>query len=229
MNEGTSEIIRLARSAILEDLQDAVFVLDEQLRIVGINPSGRRLLNVNVNKLLGQPADRILQYWSGKVILNKAGHPIQEELTIAGNSVERVFSLRATPIQDCQHQVVGHMLVLRDITLIKKSMEALNVAWRRSELLSKFGHDLRTPLNGILGLAEMLDIGTLGPLNDEQRQAAQRIVERIEYVTRLVSELGTQNRLESNQLELICNAIGLAKEKKMEKGRDGVGTRLKHT
>lgn len=38
------------------------------------------------------------------------------------------------------------------------------------------GHDLRTPLNSILGYAELLSHGLYGPLNSEQQEAVRSII-----------------------------------------------------
>jgi signal transduction histidine kinase len=84
----------------------------------------------------------------------------------------------------------AHVARRRAEAALADAREAVNV---RSQFLASMGHTLRTPLNGILGFADMLLEGTAGPLTDRQ----------IKYVKR-IADSGAR------QLQLINNLVDLA-------------------
>ncbi|KPK10181.1 MAG: hypothetical protein AMJ56_08775 [Anaerolineae bacterium SG8_19] len=199
----SSEIARLTYPAILYELDAAVVVLDNQMRVVGINPPGRDLLKGELGEPSNQPAEGGWEQWMVTTASSIDGSPIQRNLAVVNGSTERLFSLHVTPIHDSQQEIAAYVFVLRDVTYVKLAEEVIDDAHNRYDLLFGFIHDLRTPLNGVSGLAEMLELGTLGPLNDKQKKATQRIMERCEYLTNLINDFTNQGKLDYKQLELI--------------------------
>ena len=54
------DLMPIARSLVIESLQDAMLVLDAQDRIVELNPAAARLIGVDPTDAIGQPATKIL-------------------------------------------------------------------------------------------------------------------------------------------------------------------------
>jgi len=72
----------------------------------------------------------------------------------------------------------------------------------KSELIARVSHELRTPLGSILGLSEMIGLGVVGTLSDEQQEVMEKIVKNANYLQELVSDLLDQSRIASGQLVL---------------------------
>jgi PAS domain-containing protein len=53
------ELIPIARDAVIEDMQDAVFVLDLQHRVVDLNAAARQLIPQHTGKAVGKPLSRL--------------------------------------------------------------------------------------------------------------------------------------------------------------------------
>jgi len=53
-------LIPVARDALVESMSDGVLVLDEQNRIVDINPAARQLIGSAAGSAIGQPVEVIL-------------------------------------------------------------------------------------------------------------------------------------------------------------------------
>ncbi len=80
----------------------------------------------------------------------------------------------------------------------------------KSRFLATMSHELRTPLNAIGGYTELLDIGVHGPVNDEQRQALQRIQRNQRHLLALINDLLQMARAEAGQIELRTGPVRLA-------------------
>jgi signal transduction histidine kinase len=80
--------------------------------------------------------------------------------------------------------------------------QAVEASQMKTLLLAKVNHELRTPLGGILGYAELLHAGIFGPLNQEQKRAAAQIIDSSQYLHALINELLDAAQIESRRLNL---------------------------
>ncbi|MDP9698577.1 signal transduction histidine kinase/CheY-like chemotaxis protein [Paenibacillus intestini] len=69
----------------------------------------------------------------------------------------------------------------------------------KSAFMAVISHDFRTPLNGILGMAELL---TLSPLSEEQKDSVIVIQEAAKLLLKLIQDLLDFSKLEAGQLRL---------------------------
>jgi signal transduction histidine kinase len=83
----------------------------------------------------------------------------------------------------------GRICVLRDITHYKK-LDML-----KSEFVSTVSHDLRTPLTLMRGYGTMLSM--VGPLNEQQKDFARKILDSVEHMGNLVDNLLDLGRIEA--------------------------------
>jgi signal transduction histidine kinase len=58
----------------------------------------------------------------------------------------------------------------------------------------RLSHDLRAPLNGILGFAKLLQNGKAGPLNDQQREFVADVLESGQALLKVVRLLEEEGR-----------------------------------
>ncbi|CAJ35938.1 GAF domain-containing sensor histidine kinase [Methanocella arvoryzae] len=69
----------------------------------------------------------------------------------------------------------------------------------KMEFFTLISHELRTPLTTIKGYAELLKDGTLGPVNDEQRDRLSRIDASVDRLTGIVESLSDLSGVASRQ------------------------------
>jgi len=137
-------------------------------------------------------------------VLHQDGHTVPVEIS------ESIIKGR-----DGQKLILG---LFRDITKRKKAEEALIHAFNqaveanqlKTQLLANISHDLRTPINAILGYAEMLQEGIYGPVSDEQRIIYNRILDNTTNLTHMVSQLLDQAQLEAGTLKLAVTSFAPA-------------------
>jgi two-component system sensor histidine kinase KdpD len=89
-----------------------------------------------------------------------------------------------------------HYVEVAQQALIRMESERL-----RNSLLAALSHDLRTPLAGLVGLAESLDL-TKPELSGVQRDTARAIVEQASRMNALVNNLLDMARIQSGEVKL---------------------------
>ncbi|HJQ82652.1 MAG TPA: ATP-binding protein [Candidatus Binatia bacterium] len=80
----------------------------------------------------------------------------------------------------------------------------------KSDFLANVSHDLRTPLNVIIGYAQLLAEGTFGPIADEQRDALERILRTATGQVGLINDLLDLARIEQGKLACELRPVAVA-------------------
>ncbi len=103
-------------------------------------------------------------------------------------------------ICDSQGVVTGMRSALLDIRSTKMAETALRgfeqyaleaareASATKGRFLSTMSRELRTPLNGIIGLSELISDGVAGPVSEEQQQYLGDVVARSKHILQLVNE-----------------------------------------
>jgi signal transduction histidine kinase len=87
--------------------------------------------------------------------------------------------------------------------------EAHNANQTKSDLLAVVSHDLRTPLNAVIGYAELLIMGIPEAVPDGPRERVQRIRTAAKHLLYLLDELLGYARLESGHEELHMQEVDI--------------------
>jgi signal transduction histidine kinase len=85
----------------------------------------------------------------------------------------------------------------RDRANLEEAVEA------RARLVRGITHDLKNPLNAIVGYTELLEQGIKGPLSAEQLQSVNRIRRSAESLLSLIRDILDMSRAESGQLTVV--------------------------
>jgi signal transduction histidine kinase len=80
----------------------------------------------------------------------------------------------------------------------------------KSQFLAVMSHELRTPLNAIGGFGELLTMGILGPVNEEQRDALERIQRSQRHLLSLINQILGYARVETKSLRYDVAIVALA-------------------
>lgn len=97
--------------------------------------------------------------------------------------------------------------LVTELEAAKAEAERANAA--KTDFLTKVSHEVRTPLNAIVGFAATLDeVETL----DEARENAQYIVSASKNILELVNGILDISKLEENKVEIINSEYSLVKE-----------------
>lgn len=131
-----------------------------------------------------------------------------------GSSGWLIWRQRAIKDEDgtvLEYQAVGHDITLRkeaEAALVK-AKEAAEAADRaKSEFLAIVSHEIRTPINGVIGFADLL---ADSPLNAEQREHVEIIKSSGQSLEKLISDILDLSKIEAGKIEIESIPFSLPK------------------
>ncbi len=98
-----------------------------------------------------------------------------------------------------------------NLTLQSARMQADQANRAKSDFLSSMSHELRSPLNAILGFAQLLESGTPEP-TPSQQASLQQILNGGWYLLALINEILDLSLIESGKLSLSIEPVSLAEK-----------------
>ena len=162
-----------------------------------------------------------------EALVFKASRGIEDiyELTYVredGSRLPAVVSV--TALRDAPGTVIGYLLIGTDNTARKHAEEArqeMNAELERAKLvaekanlaksdfLSSMSHELRSPLNAILGFGQLMESGSPTPTSAQQ-ESIDQILQAGWYLLELINEILDLSLIESGTLSLSLESISLA-------------------
>ena len=118
------DITPIARKTVMENIQDGVLVLDHDNRVVDVNPIVLGWLGLQVKQVIGKPAADLFPNINYLVIAGREGLAKQELESIFQGKAQ-VLEAESSPIFDSQRQLIGWVLLLRDVTDRRANEQAL--------------------------------------------------------------------------------------------------------
>jgi signal transduction histidine kinase len=104
------DLVAVGRSRSFDTIGDAVLVTDHMGRVIDLNPAAGRLLGEQAGTPVGQQLERLLPAWA------ELPPGSDEERTVETELAGRTYDLRISPLRDRGGQVIGQILVARDVT-----------------------------------------------------------------------------------------------------------------
>lgn len=212
------KIERMARSlqkveasyrGIVEDQVDLICRYRPDGKLTFVNGAYARAMGRKRNELVGEP----IPFLNAGEISTDEMQQREHELTLAdGRKACILWTQR--PIRDdrgdmLEYQSVGHDITERKATEAallnaKNAAEAADRA--KGEFLAVVSHEIRTPINGILGFADILRDTELDP---DQREQVELIRTSGVALGKLISDILDLSKIEAGKIDIEHAPFGL--------------------
>ena len=119
----------------------------------------------------------------------------------------RHYSMQFVPQTGAEVTIGGSMIVMHDITAIRKMQEEAEEARKRAEqaslakssFLSNMSHEIRTPMNAIIG---MTAIGSASDDVEKKEYCLSKIDEASKHLLGVINDILDMSKIEANKFEL---------------------------
>jgi two-component system, sensor histidine kinase and response regulator len=164
------------------------------------------LVGRSISQILGSDVAAPFLEAFKRVMSTGRGESVEYSITI--QSQQRWFLARVSPIESRRGPRRTVCMTSRDITArkqeeddLRRAKEAAESASRaKSDFLANISHEFRTPMNGILGMTDLvLDTD----LDSEQRQYLQMVKTSADSLLVMLSEILDFSKIEAGKLELV--------------------------
>ena len=217
----TEESFRL----MVESVSDyAIVMLDPQGHVVSWNTGAERIKGFQAEEIVGE---HFARFYPREDVEN--GKP-QTDLDLAaasGRHEDEGWRVRKdgsmfwanvvfTAIRDQAGNLRGFAKLTRDLTERNKVEAALTNAkataekanLAKSDFLSSMSHELRSPLNAILGFAQLMESDSPPP-TDSQKESISQILHAGWYLLELINEILDLAIIESGKLSMSLEPVSL--------------------
>ncbi len=214
--------------SLFESNIDALMTTDPSGIITDVNKQMEVLTGCTRDELIGAP---FMNYFTDperaeasiKLVLRERNVTNYELTACARDGKETVVSLNATTFYDRDRKLQGVFAAARDVTERKRLDQELqennvelesarNVAEKanqaKSDFLSSMSHELRSPLNAILGFAQLMESASPSP-SEVQEESIDQILQSGWHLLKLINEILDLSVIESGKMSLSPESVSL--------------------
>ena len=217
---------------MIANLVDPVIVLDNDRRIILLNPPAKKILQIKDNNIGRKiPSTKHkdcepnsfclcdfkniigISYKSSVIQVSYENLPVIEELIVGedvnnkkkiedNNSIFKVFT---SPVKDDEGVIFGYMKIFYDLTR-EKRIDNL-----KSKFISIAAHQLRTPSSGVKWALRLILDGDAGKISEESRNYIEKAAQANERMVNLIDDLLNISRMETGKIVYNLEKINFVK------------------
>jgi PAS domain S-box-containing protein len=196
---------------IVEDQVDLICRYRVDGKLIFVNSAYANAFGRKRNELIGQ----FFPLFTPGAAIADEPYSFERELDLPdGRRLWMMWTQR--PIKDdkgntLEFQAVGHDITLRkeaEAALLRAKEAAESADRAKSEFLAMVSHEIRTPINGVIGFAQIL---ADSPLSPEQREQVAIIKSSGESLEKLIGDILDLSKIEANKIEIESAPFGLHK------------------
>ena len=169
----------------LEHLATAVILLDDQSRVAYVNPAAENLFAVSSKNLIGHPLQHAFTHTEQlaaamQQALNNNASYIEHDLMLGTHAHGRVhLRCAATPLQLGKHYLLLEFHPMDRPLKLAREEQMLDQTKANRLLLRNLAHEIKNPLGGIRGAAQLLEQELEKPALREYTQVVIQEADRL--------------------------------------------------
>jgi len=204
--------------ALVKSIDDAIFEVDESGIVRNAWTNDQSILIRPAAEIIGSSFYSVMDEETAKINMTLISRAIQGkepevfEYFLNTSKGVRWYQARIALIDNDRHSV---SISVRNITdrkalensLISAKMEADRAGRAKSEFLSSMSHEFKTPLNAIMGFAQLLEIDTEAPLNEFQKQSVKEIYKAGNHLLDLINKVLDLAKIETGKFDVVIKPV----------------------
>jgi len=209
-------------SAIVDNVGDAIIVLDNRKKVILANLAAQKLIVYKEEEMKGMEYYRFLRLFDDKKqificnfnTIDNEDCPVEKAIIakkivfiprgiylINRYEIKVEIDGSVSPFRDAKGEIKGYIIVMRDVTS-EREIERM-----KSEFVSITSHQLRTPLSSIRWYVEMLLAGDAGELNKTQKDFTTEVYQSTKKSIELINNLLDLSRIEGGTVKYTLKPV----------------------
>ena len=209
-------------AAIVAASDDSIVSVTPEGLVATWNAGAERGYGYSAQEMVGRPVNVLAPHdrvEEADQLLARAlrGESVRgfETVRVCKDGCSIPVSLTLSPIRDVSGAVAGVSTIAHDISAQKRmenQLRAKNEELARqnrrveeanrakNEFLANMSHELRSPLNGIIGFAELMHDGKLGPVSDQHKEYLGDILSSGKHLLQLINDVLDLAKVEAGRI-----------------------------
>jgi two-component system phosphate regulon sensor histidine kinase PhoR len=187
----TIESQRQELATVLSSMQEGLVAVDNDEKIISLNPAAARWLEVDPAQVQGQSIQEAIRYSALQKFVSQAldhPEPLEDDITVFDKN-ERVLNVKSSPLLGGNGTRIGTLVVFNDVTQLRR-LENM-----RRDFVANVSHEIKTPLTAIKGFVETLHQGGVESPEETQRFLGI-VVKHVDRLSAIIGDLLALSRIE---------------------------------
>ena len=200
---------------LINNMHDPVIGIDQDRKVLFANEEALKISGLKNENFIGKQIQDIavnndlIRDLIKDLIHTDLKKGIENSIKIFADGKESYFEkeiidINIIPTGEQQSQLIGHVIMLRNITLFKE----LDLA--KTNFIGTVSHEFKTPISSMKMSLQLLENENVGSLNKEQKQLLESITEDTDRLLKITSELLNLAQVESGNMQLNISAVNTA-------------------
>jgi NtrC-family two-component system sensor histidine kinase KinB len=193
---------------LINNMNEPVIGLDENKMVLFINNEALKISGLRAEEIIGKSAidiavsnDLIRSLVDDLADTEKIRDVAPVPLKIYADSKESYFekevvNITITPTGEKIKRLIGHVIVLKNITPFKE------LDFAKTNFIATVSHELKTPISSIKMSVQLLENHNTGLVNPEQRQLIESIKDDSNRLLKITGELLNMSQVETGNIQL---------------------------
>ncbi|PID58007.1 hypothetical protein CSB45_04780 [candidate division KSB3 bacterium] len=192
--------------ALLNSSGDGILMTDKQFSIILTNVVLSQLFHMDIAEFHGKHVIEFVDAQKDRFkdfdvvtrlmygIITEPQNTTVEEISLI--APPKTLKITGNPVMGDENEVIGHMIVLHDITQ-EKHLEQM-----RDDLISMIVHDLKNPLAAVIGFAEIMLSRSHKKNIDDFEQLLESILQQANTMHDMVNNILEVHKMEDGSMEI---------------------------